>query len=362
MGNKCGSGQTQDTQEPKITVLVKGTYGLPDGDLEPGKDRFLYYAVGVESGGIELFESSKKQNVVDPVWNEECELPANGALKFSVFQADADGNSTVVAVATLDLQSASSDSFNGELPLLVEGADTGGVLWLKAKSGDEYAPDTSGEFNVTIENEKKKALGLEVDCMDPEKLYVIGIKKGSVVDIWNAEVDNKVEAGIFITGIEGPEVGSGGCLGAGSGSSASATQSAAMEKILKKNAKQVEMVCRKSTKFRIALTLEEKGGVGVTFPPKPVGNSLVVTEVKEDGPMNKWNTDNPEQTVEPMDRIIAVDGKEGKVADLQKHIKAAQQGARVILTLVRLAPAAAVAPADTGETAEEVAPEAGETS
>jgi len=361
MGNKCGSGQQQDTdlpQEPKIFVLVKGAQGLPEGDWQQGSDRLFYFEVsGGEAGSETLFQSQKKQNVVDPVWNEECELPANLPLKFSVFQEDS-GDSKMVGSATLDLQSASADSFNGELPLEADGSETGGFLSLKARSGDDYGADGSSEFNVSISNQKKKALGLEVDPMDPEKLYVIGVKKNNVVDNYNKEQDEKVEAGVFITTVEGETVGSGGCLGAGSGKSGSAQNASEdMAQKLKKNPKQVDMVCRRAMKFRIALTLEQDKGIGVIVPQKPLGNSLIITGIKDDGPVFTWNSNNPDQRVEEWDRIIAVDGKAGKVADLQKAVKEAQKSARVILTITRPAPNGASA--DSGEDPE-IAKEGGE--
>jgi len=355
MGNKCGSGQTQDTdlpQEPRVTVFVKGAYGLPVGEWQPGNDRFLYFAVGAEPGGEDFFKSSQKQNVVDPVWNEECEVPANVALKISVFQADADGNPTMLAVATLDLPNASADSFTGELPLEAEGVE-GAVLVLKAKGGDEYAAETPGEFNIKIDNQKKKALGIELDSMDPEKLYVTGVKKNSVVDIYNeSQLDNKLEPGLFITGVEGPEVGSGGCLGIGSSKSSSpATPSGAMEKILTKNPNQVDMVCRRAIQFRIAVTLTQDQRLGINVPQKPMGNSLIITSVQANCPVSDWNANNPDQTVEPWDRIIAVNGQSGKVADLQKHIKTAQQSGRIIITLVRMSPTVNRASPEAGEAA-----------
>mmetsp|Transcript_54335 Transcript_54335/g.108225 ORF Transcript_54335/g.108225 Transcript_54335/m.108225 type:complete len:355 (-) Transcript_54335:137-1201(-) len=345
MGNKCGSNQadTDLPQEPKVTVTVRYAQGLPEGEWHPGTDRYLYFGVGADAGGEEFFTSAKKQNVMDPVWNEECELPGNAPLKFTVFQVDADGNASPIACATLDLASEGADSFNGELPLEADGCDTGGTLSLKAKTGDDYAPDGPPEFNVRIDNPKKKALGVEIDAMDPVKCFVLGIKKNTAFDIYNqGRADNKVEAGMFITGVEGPDVGSGGCLGAGGPkTSIAGTQSEAMEKILMKKPSTVEVVCRRVRKFRVVLQLGGKGGLGLCVPRSPVGNSLIVTEVKAEGPVNNWNQQNPDQMVEPWDRIIAVDGKAGTVRDLEKYCKAAQQSARVVLTLVRILPSGA---------------------
>jgi len=349
MGNKCGCGK-EVAPEPKLIVCVKGAQGLPGADWFPGADRFLYFGVGADAGGEELFKSQQKKNVMDPVWNEECELPAGKPLKFTVFQADADGKTDVVACATLDLADAGEAEFNGELPLQIDGNPTGGVLMLKAKSGDAYPTEQGSQFAASIDNPKKKALGLEVDNTDPAKLFVTGVKKGTAIDIYNAEqTENKVEAGCFIVGVTGVDVGS-------------ASESQAMEKILKKNPKQVDLVCRRANTFRISVTLPEKGDIGVELPKRPQGNSLLITNVKANGAVDAWNTENQDQKVEPWDRIVAVNGKPDKVAALQKLIKAAKKSANIVLTIVRISPemvseeAPEGAPEEAPEAAPEVAP------
>jgi len=349
MGNKCGCGK--EIAQPTLTVFVKGAQGLPGVDWFPGTDRFLYFGVGADAGGEELFKSQQKKNVLDPVWNEECELPADMPLKFTVFQADADGKADVVACATLDLADCEETEFNGELPLEMDGNPTGAVLMLQAKSGDAYPTEQGSEFTVSIDNTKKKALGLEFDNADPTKLFVIGVKKGTVMDRYNAEqTKNKVEGGCFIVGVTAADAGS-------------ASDSQAMEKILKKNPKQVVLVCRRAKMFRIPVTLPEKGDIGVQVPQRPLGNSLVVTKVKANGAVEAWNTENPDQKVEPWDRIVAVNGKSGKVAELQKLIKTAKKSANIVLSVVRIYPDVAseeapeAAPDEAPEAAPEVAPE-----
>jgi len=352
MGSKCCSDSGQEVaQDSKVTVCVKSALGLPAVDWSPGTDRFLYFGVGVDIGGDELFKSQQKKNVVDPVWNEECELPANMLFKITIFQADEDGKADVIACATLDLVSSAVDSFNGELPLEMDGNPTSNILMLKLKSGDEYPADQGSEFTVSIDNPKKKALGLEVDNSDPAKLFVIGIKKGTAMDLYNAEqIENKVEAGCFIVGVTGADAGS-------------ASESQAIEKILKKNPKQVDLVCRRANTFRISVTLPEKGDIGVELPKRPLGNSLLITNVKANGAVDAWNSENQDQKVEPWDRIVAVNGKSDKVAALQKLIKAGKKSASVVLTVVRISPEAAseeapeVAPEEAPEAAPEVVPE-----
>eukprot|EP00419_Tripos_fusus_P033475 CAMPEP_0172778666 /NCGR_PEP_ID=MMETSP1074-20121228/202029_1 /TAXON_ID=2916 /ORGANISM="Ceratium fusus, Strain PA161109" /LENGTH=351 /DNA_ID=CAMNT_0013615613 /DNA_START=6 /DNA_END=1061 /DNA_ORIENTATION=+ len=327
MGNKCGSGQEVSQEEPKIIVYVKSAQGLPGVDWFPGVDRFLHFGVGADAGGDEFFKSQPKKNVMDPVWNEEFEVPANMPLKFTVFQADADGKEDVVACATLHLAATGEDQFNGELPLEIDGNPTNSVLILKAKTGGGYPTEQGSEFIVSIDNPKKKTLGLEVDNADPAKLFVVGVKKGTVMDGYNGEQpENKVEAGCFIMRVSAADAGNSAVSG-----------SQAMEKILKKSPKQVDLVCKRAKQFRVPLTLAEKGDVGVQLPKRPLGNSLLVTEVKANGAVEAWNAENPDQIIEPWDRIVAVDGKSGKVAELQKLIKAAQKSGKVVLTIIRVA-------------------------
>lgn len=340
MGNKCASDNSSQIQkQPGLTVFVKSAQGLPAKDWARGTDRLLYVAVGTDVGSDEFFKSQIRKNVVDPVWNEECEVLAGVPLIVSIFQIVGDGNAEVVASAILDLASAGIEEFNGELPLEGTGNSTGGVLSLKVKSGDEYPAEQDSEFTISIDSAKKKTLGLHVDGLDPEKLFVTGVKKGSALDLYNeGHPENKVEFGCFITSVTTQEAGSSGCLGAGGGSSGSQTGAQAMEKILKRNPKQVDLVCRRAQQFRIALNMPEKGGIGVEVPKRALGNSLIICVVKEKGPMQSWNTDNPNQTVEPWDRIVAVGGQQGKVAALENLIKTGQTSGRLILTIARMAP------------------------
>jgi len=328
MGNKCGSGESVEVEQvATIVVCVKSAQSLPSVDWFPGTDRFLYFGVGADAGGEELFKSQLKKNALEPMWNEEFEVPADVPLKFTIFQSDADGKVDQVACATLDLTSADTVEFHGELPLEVNGQATGGILMLKAKAkhGDEYPPEQSSEYTVSIDNAKKKTLGLEADSTDPAKLYVIGVKKGTIMDRYNEEqIENKVAAGCFIVGVTGADIGS-------------ASDSQAMEKILKQNPKQVDLVCRRAKTFRIPVTLPEQGGMGLEVMKKAVGNSLLVKEIHSDGAVGAWNADNPQQTVEPWDRVVAVNGKSGKAADLKKHIKEVKTAADAVLTIVRMA-------------------------
>jgi len=347
MGNKCGSCQA--VSEEKITVHVTSAQGLPGVDWFPGHDRFLYFGVGEAIGGEELFKSQQKKNVVDPVWNEECEIPADMPLKFTVFQADVDGKTDVLACATLDLAEIGTAEFNGELPLEMDGNPTGGVLMLKAKRGDEYPTGQGSEFTVSIDNPKKKALGLEVDNLDPAKLFVFNVKKSSVMDRYNEEQpENKIEAGCFITGVTVADDSKG------DGKDSSSRGSQAMEKVLKKNPKQVSLVCKRANMFCVPLSLPEKGGIGVQTPTSPLGNSLLITEVEANGAVEAWNAANPDQIIETWDRIVAIDGKSGKAAELQKLAKKAQKS--VVLTIVRVA-SEVVSEEAAPEAAPEVVPE-----
>ena len=155
------------------------------------------------------------------------------------------------------------------------------------------------EFAVNIDNPKRQALGLEVDSADPAKLFVVGVTQGSVMDRYNEEhAENKVEAVCFIVSVTGADAGSGG--------------SQAMVKTLARNPEQVELVCRRARRFAVVVMLHGKGDIGVGLPKRPKGNSLLVTEVKANGAVERWNTKSrrccPTNIVAPWDRIVAVGG------------------------------------------------------
>jgi len=322
----------------KVTVLLRGACGLPDAHWNRGIDRFLYVVVSEDVGGRELFKTQLKKNVVDPVWNEECLLPTGTLLTFTVFQGDSSGSTQVVSFTSFDFAAVGADAFNGELPLEADGMLPGGILQLKVKTDDKYPMERTSEFVVSIHNAKKTSLGLEVDSIDPEKLFVNHVKQGGVLDKYDVQLEKKVEAGCFITGVAGADMGSGLGVGGREVGSGSASGSEAMLKILKQNPTQVDLVCRRVMKFRIALAWTEKQSLGAQVPRCQLGNSLVITEVKANGPLESWNTDNPDQAVEPWDRIVEVDGKAGTVADLERFVKEAQNFPCFMLTIVRMCP------------------------
>jgi len=326
----------------KLTVLLRSACGLPETHWNRGSDRFLYVGVGEDVGGQELFKTQLKKNVVDPVWNEECHLPVGTPLVFSILQSDAKGNTEVVSYASFDLAAIGADGFNGELPLEADGMLPGGILMLKAKTEDGYPTQWNEEVVVSIDNANKKSLGLEVDSIDPEKLFVSRVKKGIIRDKYDEEhPENNIDAGCFIIGVAGADIGSGGCLGVSDckDGSVPASASEAMLNILKQNPTQVNLVCRRAMKFRIVLTwTAEKQILGAQVPRSQLGNSLVITELEANGPLEACNTRNPEQAVEPWDRIVEVDGKAGMVADLEHFVREAQNLPRVMLTIARMAP------------------------
>lgn len=336
--NSCLYNNFNDSP-PNLTVFVRGTRCLPEADWKPGIDRYLYVGVGEDVGGEEYFRSQLRKNVVDPVWNEECELPAGIPLIFSVLQTDVDGNTEVVSWASLDLVAVGADGFNGELPLKGGGMLPGGILLLKAKTENEYPSERTSAFIVSIDNAKKKNLGLELDSLDPEKLFVNCVKKGIIMDKRDeVQPENNVEAGCFIVGVAGDDVIAGGCLTGHKVASRTASGSEAMLTILKQNPTQIDLVCRRAMKFRIALTLTEKQSLGARVPTAKLGNSLVITEIEANGPLEAWNNENPDQVVEPWDRIVEVNGKAGKVRDLEDFVRAAQCLPRVLLTIARMLP------------------------
>jgi len=219
------------------------------------------------------------------------------------FRSEADGKANAITCVTLDLVSLGMTEFHGGLPLEVDGKP---------------------EFTISVDNPKKEPLGLQVDNTDPAKLFVIGVKKGTTMHRYNEKTENKVAAGCFIVNVTGADAGS-------------ASKSRAMEKILKENPEHVDLVCRRAKRFCIPVTLPEEGDMGLEVRKQGLGDSILITSIHANGGVAAWNADNPEQIVEPWDRIVAVDGKAGKAADLKKLLKNAKKAAKVVLTIVRIA-------------------------
>jgi len=306
----------EETFEPeiKITVMVVKVQGLP-ADKVPFEDRTL--ALSCQTG-VDTVQK-RMTNVIDPFFNHEFETQP-GVLEFKVMEEHEGGEPTCLGQATLD--ATNLDSYVGNIPL--EGGSA--VITVKVKGkGCEYPEDSAmAEYQVRIDNPKKtKSLGLELDSTDGTCCYVTSVKASSLVDKHNksAEESNQLLSGAYIVAYNGVS-----------------DKPQAIESEMKKAAPTAEFTLRPMQMFRICIDRSTGDALGIDIPAKPVGNSVLVKEVKDQGFVANWNAANPDQEIKNGDRIIEVNGKKGKAKQLIDFIKKAPKTERVVLTITRMAP------------------------
>lgn len=322
MGGVCSSPKNSSVEEetagPQIRVLVVKAMGLP-ADKVPLDDRNIY--LSVVSSGVDMGIDASLTNVIDPVFN--CEFDTQpGILEFAVMEQVGGSDAVRLGQATLDVSTL--DSYAGELALEGDSA-SGAVLIVKVKAeAFEYPEDASmSDYTVTVDNPKKtKTFGLELDTTDQTCLYLSHVKAKGFIDKHNskAEESNKLQAGAFIVAYNG-ESG----------------DAPTIESSMKKAATTAEFTVRPTEKFRIAIDKSAGTTLGVDIPKTPVGTSVLILNVKEDGFVSKWNLDHPEQQVKTGDRIIEVNGKKGKAKEIIDMVKKAPKSDRIVLTIIRMA-------------------------
>jgi len=316
MGSICGSPKDSAVETepvgPKLTVLVVKVQGLPANNV-PLDDRTLTFECEIGKS----FASARMTNVIDPIFNEEFEAFA-GILQFKLMEKVGDEDPKVVGEAELDCTEI--ETCYRDLKL----NDSGATVTVKVKAeGNEYPPDAVRDYEVRVDNPKKtKTLGVELDTNDSRACFVTGIKANSLVDKHNKSADEsqQISSGAYIVGFNGV--------------SDSATN---IQKAMVKAAPSADFTIRPMENFRIAVDKSQSDIVGIDVPKKPVGHSVLITQVKEGGIIAKWNDDNPTQKIEVMDRILEVNGKTGKGQDIVNMIKKAPKSTRVVLTISRMA-------------------------
>jgi len=339
--SKCGNNQTpvaekEEAKPAQFYVTVVSARGLLDDwhnrPLEFTRDYFCALQVGTgelaTKSDEDLHVTRSVRNVVDPIWREEFGVPDfedNGCLVFHL-SASEGGDAAIeqLGKGSLAKNFFVNDGFNGEVHLVDSiGSATGGYLAVLVRpvSQPYYPLGRSVEDHVSVENKRKKALGLDVDAQDGTTLYVMGVKPG-VVQTNNRVSPVMVTPGQFIVRVN--NVGG---------------SSAKLQAGLKQ--KELDLIIRQPVEFTILLEARKRADLGLEFTKKPVGNALLITKVDgEDGgnsgtsAARTWNDSNLEQQVRRGDRIIALNGFRGKATEILKRLNALK-GPRLQLTLVR---------------------------
>jgi len=322
-----------------LEFTVMGARNLRNTDSCSGPDRFFYCTFRPESWDAELVFSTRWiSNVVDPVWNEEAELPNHDrgdALYISVWEADAEDQSELVGSCHIEPERFERGGFNGELTLRDQYNQPAGYLRCSVTLvGHSPPPGPPQQLAICIDSFTKEHHGLQYDELDGSTIYITSIRKGPIAAYNEDEKwSQRVVPGLFIMSVNGVDGNSKAMVAELNG----ATEGA------------LDLVLRRPRQWRVAIWASSAKEFGLEFSKKKLGNALLITKVVDASKTisrggatklrrsvtQEWNAEQPDQKICAGDRVIAVNGYKGKAAYLYKKIQMEFKTGRFHLTLVR---------------------------
>jgi C-terminal processing protease CtpA/Prc len=177
-------------------------------------------------------------------------------------------------------------------------------------------PVPAQEFTINLEKSAGKPIGADMEVSCTKRCYICAVLKDGVFAEYNrtAAPEKQVKVGDYIKKVNGIE-----------------DNSLSMLDCLKKEGR-FEVTIQRPLLFTIAIKKKDvQAQLGVKLVDRPSGNSLLIKEVIT-GPLMDWNITHPEQDVKAGDRIVAVNGKGGKVNEL---VEASKAGAHLQLAISR---------------------------
>mmetsp|Transcript_2909 Transcript_2909/g.8887 ORF Transcript_2909/g.8887 Transcript_2909/m.8887 type:complete len:337 (+) Transcript_2909:62-1072(+) len=329
MGARCckdREGRLQEhvyvEKEAGGTVIwVGGVRGLRGAEWLPGEAALQCLCVVKAKGEEEaLLEAKGQVDKLEPAWNVQTSLAAfsGDGLEFSVLEAEGEAEAAgdghpaaapqLLARGVLERSAFAEAGFNGEVRLSdAAGAELGACLAVRIEVGG-MCPDDPTAFSVSIERDPTQPLGARVDALDEATVQVLELSAGPLEA-------SGLRAGDFIVQVNGVRGDS--------------------ERLVEELAAsgRLELSVRRPRGFGVAVRKRDpEEPFGLDFAAHgPDSRCLVVTKVGE-GPVKEWGEANPKQEVRPRDRVVAVDGEEGRAEDLVERLRDAQE---LHMTIVR---------------------------
>eukprot|EP00416_Gambierdiscus_australes_P027942 CAMPEP_0171064142 /NCGR_PEP_ID=MMETSP0766_2-20121228/6104_1 /TAXON_ID=439317 /ORGANISM="Gambierdiscus australes, Strain CAWD 149" /LENGTH=347 /DNA_ID=CAMNT_0011520143 /DNA_START=16 /DNA_END=1059 /DNA_ORIENTATION=- len=321
MGGTCckdvnGEGSKFENEimhSQRIVVQIVGVRGLQATSDSIKSDHWHYVTLSSSADAGELFTTTTKKNMLDPVFNEETgvlHFTHGDIFEFNVWEAtDGDTRGKVVAKAVLNSGNYGVYGFIGELELMEDGKHIAAYLRAKVRlDGNEYPCDAMQEVHIQLDNPDKKGLGLTVDPEDGSTVLVTRIGNGPVQQHnkdMTAKPHKQMRPGDFIIAANGNQ-----------------GNAKAIIKVMN-SGESVTLVARRPAEFRVPVRLQDSQKLGLKFPPTEDPHSLLVDEIRK-GFITEWNNANPSQQVRRLDRIVSVNGerrKPSEMIDMMKNSK-----------------------------------------
>jgi len=311
---------------------VVGARGVRVADWFPGTCRSdCYCTVRVAGEERNVLQTQTVSDQIEPLWHAEVTeafpLRPGDALEFSIWDSISDDSlrlplgstERLVGMALLDSREFYYNGFNGELELDNLGRGiTNAAVTVKVRRSDSQYPDPMlPEFVVHLQKAPVTPLGMDMDTQDGSVVFVNDVKEG-IVQSYNdgANATERLQPGYFI-------VQANSVAGKAAEMVNVITEKAHLRLTVRRSLRMCVPICKKAKKRSIGLDfLKTSSAVAC----------LVITSVK-DGLVQDWNFTNPEKSVLAGDRIIAVNGKEGRASDLIKKLRELN---KFVITIVRV--------------------------
>lgn len=293
----------------KVSVFIASARGLraPDWSFSGTKSTPLV-RVAIHGRKTEALDTQiVEDGSWEPTWNEELSdiiLAKGESLEFTVFEK-ADGKNDILGIAVLENSKFEAAGFIGELPLKGAGEGLKPSLFLKVKlAGKEYPTGLPAELKIVLKKTPGQELGLSLDIFEKVNCLISAVKEKGIVSDYNSSVESHlaIRESLYLVACNGIE------------------DAVQLVEALKKSGATLNLTLRRSHELTVHL-VKSDGALKMNLHHVPDSSSVLITAIGE-GPVTKWNTENPDRQVKVGDRIVAVNGQRGLAKDLYDSIKA----------------------------------------
>jgi len=144
-------------------------------------------------------------------------------------------------------------------------------------------------YEVEIKGDAR--IGLDLARLDKNKLFVRDVVPGGAIAAWNDSHSQKVSIGDVLHSVNG-------CLG----------NADELAKLLSLNTNQV---LKFVIPIRTKVIVNRRSELGLKLKKINQNNDLIIHEITNNGTLDTWNQNHPEEAIAPGDRIIEVCGSTG---------------------------------------------------
>lgn len=301
----------------KAVIRVVGARGLRPRSWEPSDADECWCVVSLE--GQEAFRTKNVRNMLEPVWQHEQEV--NGfdrsrGVELSIHDASGCLGKTKLAWCR---------GFNGEADLL--DCEAGATLRVKVKhpTDDDFPVGPPSEFKFRVQRDSTDVKwGMRLDTQNPTGLLVDKVEENGPVSASNKALpsERRIKKHDVIVDVNGTRGNTGGAM-------------------MKDFADKTDVTVTVQRSVEMLLVLERASvdtSIGLEFPPKPKGTSLVVVKLLP-GLVSDYNASEKDESLKVNlgDRVMAVNGQEDTAEGLIKKLSDATGTCR--LSILKLVPA-----------------------